>query len=147
MKKIFLFTSALLVSATMMAQLVGWSAVELSNETAAGTSTVNRLYTNGQGDVFFLGNSASNGEKPTISFDGITLDAAPYRVNKSRTNMNVVFGKLSGKDASTQWVRRKRPRGIHQLCGNAYRRRQIRYGSYSQPYRQQLFGRRSGNGF
>lgn len=77
MKKIFLFTSALLVSATMMAQLVGWSAVELSNETAAGTSTVNRLYTNGQGDVFFLGNSASNGKKPTISFDGITLDAGP----------------------------------------------------------------------
>lgn len=103
MKKIFLFTSALLVSATMMAQLVGWSAVELSNETAAGTSTVNRLYTNGQGDVFFLGNSASNGEKPTISFDGITLDAAPYRVNMSRTNTNIVFGKLSGKDASTQW--------------------------------------------
>lgn len=103
MKKIFLFTSALLVSATMMAQLVGWSAVELSNETAAGTSTVNRLYTNGQGDVFFLGNSASNGEKPTISFDGITLDAAPYRVVMSRTNTNIVFGKLSGKDASTQW--------------------------------------------
>lgn len=103
MKKIFLFTSALLVSATMMAQLVGWSAVELSNETAAGTSTVNRLYTNGQGDVFFLGNSASNGKKPTISFDGITLDAAPYRVVMSRTNTNIVFGKLSGKDASTQW--------------------------------------------
>ena len=103
MKKIFLFTSALLVSATMMAQLVGWSAVELSNETAAGTSTVNRLYTNGQGDVFFLGNSASNGEKPTISFDGITLDAAPYRVVMSRTNINIVFGKLSGKDAFTQW--------------------------------------------
>lgn len=103
MKKIFLFTSALLASATMMAQLVGWSAVELSNETAAGTSTVNRLYTNGQGDVFFLGNSASNGKKPTISFDGITLDAAPYRVVMSRTNTNIVFGKLSGKDASTQW--------------------------------------------
>lgn len=103
MKKIFLFTSALLVSATMMAQLVGWSAVELSNETAAGTSTVNRLYTNGQGDVFFLGNSASNGKKPTISFDGITLDAAPYRVNMSRTNTNIVLVKLSGKDASTQW--------------------------------------------
>lgn len=103
MKKIFLFTSALLVSATMMAQLVGWSAVELSNETAAGTSMVNRLYTNGQGDVFFLGNSASNGKKPTISFDGITLDAAPYRVVMSRTNTNIVFGKLSGKDASTQW--------------------------------------------
>lgn len=102
MKKIFLFTSALLASATMMAQLVGWSAVELSNETAAGTSTVNHLYTNGQGDVFFLGNSASNGEKPTISFDGITLDAAPYRVVMSRTNINIVFGKLSGKDASTQ---------------------------------------------
>lgn len=103
MKKIFLFTSALLVSATMMAQLVGWSAVELSNETAAGRSTVNHLYTNEQGDVFFLGNSASNGEKPTISFDGITLDAAPYRVVMSRTNTNIVFGKLSGKDASTQW--------------------------------------------
>lgn len=103
MKKIFLFTSALLVSATTMAQLVGWSAVELSNETAAGTSTVNRLYTNGQGDIFFLGNSASNGEKPTIAFDGITLDAAPYRVVMSRTNTNIVFGKLSGKDASTQW--------------------------------------------
>lgn len=103
MKKIFLFTSALLASATMMAQLVSWSAVELSNETAAGTSTVNHLYTNGQGDVFFLGNSASNGKKPTISFDGITLDAAPYRVVMSRTNTNIVFGKLSGKDASTQW--------------------------------------------
>ena len=103
MKKIFLFTFALLASATMMAQLVGWSAVEMNNETAAGTSTVNRLYTNGQGDIFFLGNSASNGEKPTISFDGITLDAAPYRVVKSRTNTNIVFGKLSGKDASTQW--------------------------------------------
>ena len=103
MKKIFLFTSALLVSATMMAQLVGWSAVELSNETAAGTSTINHLYTNEQGDIFFLGNSASNGKKPTISFDGITLDAAPYRVNMSQTNMNVVFGKLSGTDASTQW--------------------------------------------
>ena len=103
MKKIFLFTSALLASATMMAQLVGWSAVEMNNETAAGTSTVNRLYTNGQGDVFFLGNSASNGKKPTISFDGITLDAAPYRVVMSRTNTNIVFGKLSGKDASTQW--------------------------------------------
>ncbi len=103
MKKIFLFTSALLVSATMMAQLVGWSAVELSNETAAGTSTVNRLYTNGQGDVFFLGNSASNGEKPSVTFDRITMDAAPYRVNMSQTNMNVVFGKLSGTDASTQW--------------------------------------------
>lgn len=103
MKKIFLFTSALLVSATMMAQLVGWSAVELSNETAAGTSTVNRLYTNGQGDVFFLGNSASNGEKPSVTFDRITMDAAPYRVNMSRTNTNIVFGKLSGKDASTQW--------------------------------------------
>lgn len=103
MKKIFLFTSALLASATMMAQLVGWSAVEMNNETAAGTSTVNRLYTNGQGDVFFLGNSASNGKKPTISFDGITLDAAPYRVVMSRTNINIVFGKLSGKDAFTQW--------------------------------------------
>lgn len=103
MKKIFLFTSALLVSATMMAQLVGWSAVELNNETAAGTSTVNRLYTNGQGDVFFLGNSASNGEKPSVTFDRITMDAAPYRVNMSRTNTNIVFGKLSGKDASTQW--------------------------------------------
>ena len=103
MKKIFLFTSALLASATMMAQLVGWSAVELSNETAAGTSTINHLYTNEQGDIFFLGNSASNGQKPTISFDGITLDAAPYRVNMSQTNTNIVFGKLSGKDASTQW--------------------------------------------
>lgn len=103
MKKIFLFTSALLVSATMMAQLVGWSAVEMNNETAAGTSTVNRLYTNGQGDVFFLGNSASNGEKPTTTFSGITLDAAPYRVNKAQTNTNIVFGKLSGKDASTLW--------------------------------------------
>lgn len=103
MKKFFLFTSALLASATMMAQLVGLSAVEMSNETTAGTSTVNHLYTNEQGDIFFLGNSASNGEKPTISFDGITLDAAPYRVNQARTNTNIVFGKLSGKDASTQW--------------------------------------------
>lgn len=103
MKKIFLFTSALLASATMMAQLAGWSAVELSNETTAGTSTVNRLYTNAQGDVFFLGNSASNGEKPSVTFDRITMDAAPYRVNQARTNTNIVFGKLSGKDASTQW--------------------------------------------
>ena len=43
MKKIFLFTSALLVSATMMAQLVGWSAVELSNETLDGSASVESI--------------------------------------------------------------------------------------------------------
>ena len=103
MKKIFLFTSALLASATMMAQLVGWSSVELLNETTAGTSTINRLYTNEQGDIFFLGNSASNGEKPSVTFDRITMDVAPFRVNQAKTNTNLVFGKLSGKDAATQW--------------------------------------------
>lgn len=62
MKKIFLFTSALLVSATMMAQLVGWSAVEMNNETLDGSASVEHVYTNEQNDIFFIGNAGSNGE-------------------------------------------------------------------------------------
>lgn len=103
MKKIFLFTSALLVSATMMAQLVGWSAVEINNETLDGSASVEHVYTNEQNDIFFIGNAGSNGEQPSVSFNGTTLSTAPYRVRAKTTNANLIFGKASSEDATNKW--------------------------------------------
>lgn len=103
MKKIFLFTSALLASATMMAQLVGWSAVEMNNETLDGSASVEHVYTNEQNDIFFIGNAGSNGEQPSVSFNGTTLSTAPYRVRAKTTNANLIFGKASSEDATNKW--------------------------------------------
>lgn len=104
MKKILLFAAALCASTSLMAEFIGWSPIEMTNETTDGTSGMEAFFTNARGDIFFVGNASSKGSAPTITFGGETLPAAPYRVNQNATNTNAVFGKLSSEDGSVQFV-------------------------------------------
>lgn len=103
MKKIFLFAFALLASSAMQAQLQEYSAVELRNATDAGTSTINHVYSNAQGDIFFIGTAASNGDNPAVWYKVDTVETAPFRVNAKKTNSNLIFGKQAAKAETPSW--------------------------------------------
>ncbi len=103
MKKIFLLASAVAMCATMQAQLQGYSAVELRNATDAGTSTINHVYSNAQGDIFFIGTAASNGDNPAVWYKADTVETAPFRVNAKKINSNLIFGKQAANAETPSW--------------------------------------------
>lgn len=71
---------------------VGADAIELNNENTSGTSTVDHIYTNAAGEIFFIGNAASVGAEPTATFGEITTATAPFRAKMSQSNNNFAFG-------------------------------------------------------
>ncbi len=73
-------------------EMVTADAIEMNNETTAGTSSVDNLYTNAAGEIYFIGNAWSNGTEPTATLGDITTNTAPYRVKLNQTNTNLAFG-------------------------------------------------------
>lgn len=99
MNKSFLLLGAMAVSAIVAplfaSDFVGYGAVEMNNEITGGTSTVEKIYTNADGDAFFIGNAGSVGAAPSATFTDLEAPTAPFKQNMAQTNTNLVFGTAS----------------------------------------------------
>ena len=93
MKKSLLFAAALLASATMSAQLVGWTALEYGGTTTSGTTTIRQALSNQEGEVFILGQGSSVGEAPTLTIFGQEFATCPFKVNMNQSNTNLIITK------------------------------------------------------
>ncbi len=111
MKKFSFFASALLFSASMVAQLT-WAPLEFqndiikSNSKACGRSDMDKVLVTADGDVFLLAHSASMGVRPTVTFGVNSTDSflvEPFAENQSQTNTNMVFVKTD-KSLKAKWV-------------------------------------------
>ena len=111
MKKFTLFASALLLSASMVAQL-SWAPLEFQNDIvsstskACGRSDMDEVLVGTDGDVFLLAHSSSMGVRPTVTFGVNSTDSflvEPFAENKSQTNTNMVLVKTD-KSLKAKWV-------------------------------------------
>jgi len=104
MRKILLFASALLASATMSAQLIGWTALEFGGTTTtAGTTTIRQALTNEDGEVFIIGQGSSVGDAPTLNLFGQEFATCPFEANMSQSNNNIIIAKTD-KDFKPLWT-------------------------------------------
>lgn len=104
MKKSLLFASALLVSATMSARLVGWGALELGGTTtSAGTTIIRQALSNQNGEAFIIGQGGSVGDAPTLTMFGHEFGTCPFEENMSQSNNNLIIAKTD-KDFKPLWM-------------------------------------------
>lgn len=104
MKKSLLFASALLVSATMSARLVGWGALELGGTTtSAGTTIIRQALSNQNGEAFIIGLGGSVGDAPTLTMFGHEFGTCPFEENMSQSNNNLFIAKTD-KDFKPLWM-------------------------------------------
>ena len=104
MKKSLLFASALLVSATMSARLVGWGALELGGTTtSAGTTIIRQALSNQNGEAFIIGLGGSVGDAPTLTMFGHEFGTCPFEENMSQSNNNLIIAKTD-KDFKPLWM-------------------------------------------
>lgn len=104
MKKSLLFASALLVSATMSARLVGWEALELGGTTtSAGTTIIRQALSNQNGEAFIIGLGGSVGDAPTLTMFGHEFGTCPFEENMSQSNNNLIIAKTD-KDFKPLWI-------------------------------------------
>lgn len=93
MGKIFFF-AALAMSASMSAQLVGWTALDCGGTTSSGTTLIRHAVGNDSGEVFLMGQGGSVGDAPTLTIFGQTLAPCPMNPVMSQTNNNLVIAKV-----------------------------------------------------
>lgn len=104
MKKNLLFAAALLASATMSAQLVGWTALEYGGTTvSSGNTTIRQALSNSEGEVFLIGQGSSVGEAPTLTLFGQEFATCPFTANMSQSNTNFIIAKTD-KDFNPLWT-------------------------------------------
>ena len=103
MKKSLLFAAALLASATMSAQLVGWTALEYGGTTTSGTTTIRQALSNQEGEVFIIGQGSSVGDAPTLTLFGQEFATCPFEANMQQSNTNLVIAKTD-KDFNHLWT-------------------------------------------
>lgn len=104
MKKSLLFASALLASATMSAQLVGWTALEYGGTTvSSGNTTIRQALSNQDGEVFIIGQGSSVGDAPTLTLFGQEFATCPFTANMSQSNTNFIIAKTD-KDFNPLWT-------------------------------------------
>lgn len=104
MRKSLLFASALLASATMSAQLVGWTALEYGGTTvSSGNTTIRQALSNQDGEVFIIGQGSSVGDAPTLTLFGQEFATCPFTANMSQSNTNFIIAKTD-KDFNPLWT-------------------------------------------
>ncbi len=104
MKKSLLFAAALLASATMSAQLVGWTALEYGGTTVStGNTSIRQALSNQDGEVFIIGQGSSVGDAPTLTLFGQEFATCPFEANMSQSNTNFIIAKTD-KDFNPLWT-------------------------------------------
>lgn len=104
MKKNLLLAAALMASATMSAQLIGWTALEFGGTTtSAGTTTIRQALSNQDGEVFIVGQGGSVGDAPTLSLFGQEFATCPFEANQSQSNNNFIIAKTD-KELQPLWT-------------------------------------------
>ncbi len=104
MKKSLLFALALLASATMSAQLVGWTALEYGGTTvSSGNTTIRQALSNSESEVFIIGQGSSVGDAPTLTLFGQEFATCPFTANMSQSNTNFIIAKTD-KDFNPLWT-------------------------------------------
>lgn len=103
MRKIFFF-AALAMSASMSAQVIGWTALDYGGTTtSSGTTNIRHTLGNDSGEVFLLGQGSSVGDAPTLTMFGQAWEVCPFTPDQSKTNNNIVITKVD-KDFKPLWV-------------------------------------------
>ena len=104
MKKSLLFAAALFASATMSAQLVGWTALEYGGTTTStGNTSIRQTLSNQDGEVFIIGQGSSVGDAPTLTLFGQEFATCPFEANMSQSNTNFIIAKTD-KDFNPLWT-------------------------------------------
>ncbi len=104
MKKSLLFAAALFASATMSAQLVGWTALEYGGTTVStGNTSIRQALSNQDGEVFIIGQGSSVGDAPTLTLFGQEFATCPFEANMSQSNTNFIIAKTD-KDFNLLWT-------------------------------------------
>ena len=104
MKKSLLFALALLASATISAQLVGWTALEYGGTTvSSGNTTIRQALSNSESEVFIIGQGSSVGDAPTLTLFGQEFATCPFTANMSQSNTNFIIAKTD-KDFNPLWT-------------------------------------------